>query len=143
VSTVLPDTDGRKEAENVMEHKGKRVLVVDDDSELLYVLSVRLVSAGYTVYGAANGVEALEQMEKHPVDVVLTDYHMPKMNGLELLSNSRVSWPGIPVIVVSGEQEDMAHEAIDRGAYAWVRKGSGFTTLLEILASAIQQSVHV
>lgn len=127
----------------MMEHKGKRVLVVDDDSELLYVLSVRLVSAGYTVYGAANGVEALEQMEKHPVDVVLTDYHMPKMNGLELLSNSRVSWPGIPVIVVSGEQEDMAHEAIDRGAYAWVRKGSGFTTLLEILASAIQQSVHV
>jgi CheY-like chemotaxis protein len=143
VSTVLPDTDGRKEAENVMEHKGKRVLVVDDDSELLYVLSVRLVSAGYTVYGAANGVEALEQMEKHPVDVVLTDYHMPKMNGLELLSNSRVTWPGIPVIVVSGEQEDMAHEAIDRGAYAWVRKGSGFSTLLEILASAIQQSVHV
>lgn len=127
----------------MIEHKGKRVLVVDDDSELLYVLSVRLVSAGYTVYGAANGVEALEQMEKHPVDVVLTDYHMPKMNGLELLSNSRVTWPGIPVIVVSGEQEDMAHEAIDRGAYAWVRKGGGFSTLLEILASAIQQSVHV
>jgi CheY-like chemotaxis protein len=125
-----------------MERKSKSVLVVDDDSELLYILSVRLVSAGYTVYGAANGVEALEQMEKHPVDVVLTDYHMPKMDGLELLSNSRVKWPGIPVIVVSGEHDDMAHEAIDRGAYAWVRKGSGFTTLLEILASAIQQSVH-
>jgi CheY-like chemotaxis protein len=125
-----------------MERKSKSVLVVDDESELLYILSVRLVSAGYTVYGAANGVEALEQMEKHPVDVVLTDYHMPKMDGLELLSNSRVKWPGIPVIVVSGEHDDMAHEAIDRGAYAWVRKGSGFTTLLEILASAIQQSVH-
>jgi CheY-like chemotaxis protein len=125
-----------------MERKSKSVLVVDDESELLYILSVRLVSAGYTVYGAANGVEALEQMEKHPVDVMLTDYHMPKMDGLELLSNSRVKWPGIPVIVVSGEHDDMAHEAIDRGAYAWVRKGSGFTTLLEILASAIQQSVH-
>jgi CheY-like chemotaxis protein len=126
-----------------MERKSKRVLVVDDDSDLLYVLSVRLVSAGYTVYGAANGVEALEQMEKHSVDVVLTDYHMPKMDGLELLSISRVKWPGIPVVIVSGEQDDMAHEAIDRGAYAWVRKGNGFTTLLEILASAIQQSVHV
>jgi len=120
----------------------RRVLVVDDDSELLYVLSVRLVSAGYSVYGASNGLEALEQLEKHPIDVVLTDYRMPKMDGLEFLSISRVKWPGIPIIVISGERDDMAYEAMDRGAYAWIRKGSGFTTLLEILSSAVQQSVH-
>ena len=126
-----------------MEHNNKkRVLVVDDDSELLYVLSVRLVSAGYSVYGASNGLEALEQLEKHPIDVVLTDYRMPKMDGLEFLSISRVKWPGIPIIVISGERDDMAYEAMDRGAYAWIRKGSGFTTLLEILSSAVQQSVH-
>jgi two-component system, chemotaxis family, chemotaxis protein CheY len=133
----------KKEGDNVMEHNNKkRVLVVDDDSELRYVLSVRLVSAGYTVYGAANGLEALEQLEKHSIDVVVTDYRMPKMDGLEFLSIARVKWPEIPVVVLSGERDDMAHEAIDRGAYAWVRKGSGFTTLLEIIASAVQQSVH-
>jgi CheY-like chemotaxis protein len=125
-----------------MERNNKNVLVVDDDRDLRYLLSVRLVSAGYMVYGAANGLEALEQMEKHPVDVVLTDYHMPKMDGFEFLSVCRVKWSGTPVLVFSAEQDDMAHEAVERGAFAWVRKGSEFTLLLEFLAYTIQQSVH-
>jgi CheY-like chemotaxis protein len=125
-----------------MERNNKSVLVVDDNRDLLYLLSVRLVSAGYIVYGAANGLEALEQMEKHSVDIVLTDYRMPKMDGFEFLSVCRVKWPGTPVVVFSGEHEDLAHEAVERGAFAWVRKGSDFTVLLELLAYAIQQSVH-
>lgn len=125
-----------------MEQHNNSVLVVDDNRDLLYLLSVRLVSAGYIVYGAANGLEALEQMEKHSVDVVLTDYRMPKMDGFELLSVCRVKWPGTPVLVFSGEQDDMAHEALERGAFAWIRKGSEFTMLLEFLAYAIQLSVH-
>jgi CheY-like chemotaxis protein len=125
-----------------MERNSKRVLVVDDDHDLRYILSVRLVSAGYTVYGAANGLEALVQMEKYFVDVVLTDYRMPKMDGFEFLSLCRMKWPGTPVVVFSAEQDDLAHEALERGAFAWVRKGSEVTMLLEILAAAVQQSVH-
>jgi CheY-like chemotaxis protein len=125
-----------------MERNSKRVLVVDDDHDLRYILSVRLVSAGYTVYGAANGLEALVQMEKYSVDVVLTDYRMPKMDGFEFLSLCRMKWPGTPVVVFSAEQDDLAHEALERGAFAWVRKGSEVTILLEILAAAVQQSVH-
>ena len=126
-----------------MERNNKSVLVVDDDSDLRYLLCLRLVSAGYRVYGAANGWEALDQMDKHSIDVVLTDYYMPEMNGFGLLSVCRVKWPGIPVLFFSGEQDDMAHEAVERGAFAWVRKGSDFTMLLEFLDHAIQQSVHV
>ena len=125
-----------------MERNNKSVLVVDDDQDLRYILSVRLVSAGYLVYGAANGMEALLQMEKYSVDVVLTDYRMPKMDGFEFLSLCRLKWPGTPVVVFSAEQDDMAHEAVERGAFAWVRKGSDYTMLLEILAAAAQQSVH-
>lgn len=125
-----------------MERNNKSVLVVDDNSDLRYLLSLRLVSAGYRVYGAANGWEALEQMDKHSIDVVLTDYHMPGMNGFGLLSVCHVKWPGIPVLFFSGEQADMAHEAVERGAFAWVRKGSEFTILLEVIDEAIQQSVH-
>lgn len=125
-----------------MERNNKNVLVVDDDHDLRYLLSVRLVSAGYIVYAAANGLEALEQMEKHSIDVVLTDYRMPKMDGFEFLSVCRVKWPGTPVVVFSSEQDDLAHEAVERGAFAWVRKGSDFGLLLEFLDYAVQQSVH-
>ncbi len=125
-----------------MERNNKSVLVVDDDRDLRYMLSVRLVSAGYIVYAAANGLEALEQMGKHSIDVVLTDYRMPKMDGFEFLSLCRMKWPGTPVVVFSAEHDDLAYEALERGAFAWVRKGSEHTMLLEILATAVQQSVH-
>ena len=125
-----------------MDRDNKSVLVVDDDSHLRYLLSLRLVSAGFRVYGAANGWEALEQMEKHSIDVILTDSHMPEMNGFALLSICRVKWPRTPVVFFSGEQDDMAHEAVERGAFAWIRKGSEFVVFLEVLDDAIQQSVH-
>lgn len=125
-----------------MERNNKSILVVDDNHDLRYVLSVRLISTGYKVYEAANGWEALEQMGKHSIDVVLTDYNMPEMNGFTLLSHCRAKWPGTPVVLFSGEQDDVAHEAVERGAFAWVRKGSEFTMLLECLDYAIQHSVH-
>ncbi len=125
-----------------MEQDNKTVLVVDDDRGIRYLLSVRLISAGYMVCEAANGWEALEQMGNHSVDVVVTDYHMPEMNGFEFLSVCRAKWPGTPVVFFSGEQDDVAHEAVDRGAFAWVRKESEFTMLLEVLDHAIHQSAH-
>lgn len=125
-----------------MEHNNKGVLVIEDHHGLRYMSSIRLISAGYIVYGVTNGLEALEQMEKHSIDVVLTDYRMPKMDGFEFLSVCRVKWPGTPVVFLSGDHDNLAQEAVDRGAFAWVRKGSDFSILLEILAAAVQQSVH-
>lgn len=125
-----------------MERENKSVLIVDDDHDLRFVLSARLISAGYRIYGAANGCEALEQLENHSINVVLTDYHMPEMDGFGLLSICRVKWPGLPILFFSGEQDDVAYEAVERGAFAWVRKGSELTVLLEFLDHAVQQSVH-
>lgn len=125
-----------------MEPNNKSVLIVGDDHEFRYVLSVRLISAGYIVYEAGNGWDALEQMGKHSVDVVLTAYQMPEMNGFGLLSLCRVKWPGTPVVFFSGEHDDLAYEAVARGAFAWVRKGSEVTMLVEVLDHACQQSVH-
>lgn len=125
-----------------MDQNNKTILVVDDNQDILYLLSFRLVSAGFSVLGATNGLEALEKLENYPIDVVLTDYQMPRMDGLELLSIARVKWPGLPVVIHSGGYDDMAHEATGQGAFAWIRKETEFTILVEILHAAVNQSVH-
>jgi CheY-like chemotaxis protein len=137
---LLPSSNKGEESLVEQEWNNKIVLVVEDDPKFRYMLAIRLISAGYTVYEAANGLEALEQMGKHPIDVVLTDCRMPKMDGLEFLSISSLRWPGVPVVIVSGERDDMVQEAIDRGAFAWVRKGAETATLLSVLAMAIPHS---
>lgn len=131
-----------RDHKRILDRDNKRILVVDDNQDLLYLLSIRLVSAGFSVLGATNGLEALEKLEHYPIDVVLTDYQMPQMDGLEFLSVARVKWPGLPVVIHSGGYDDMAHEATAQGAFAWMRKETEFPILVEILNSAVDQSVH-
>jgi len=62
----------------------KKILVADDESHILNVVSLKLRNAGYDVITASDGQEALElALSEHP-DLLITDYHMPQMSGLEL-----------------------------------------------------------
>ncbi|MGD1277084.1 MAG: response regulator [Tepidisphaeraceae bacterium] len=62
----------------------KKILVADDESHILNVVSLKLRNAGYEVVTASDGQEALElALSEHP-DLLITDYHMPQMSGLEL-----------------------------------------------------------
>jgi two-component system chemotaxis response regulator CheY len=125
------------------ERRINRVLVVAADREIQRMLSSQLIRAGYLVYGATNGYDALKQMERHPVDLVLTDYQMPVIGGLPFLSISRLRWPGTPVVVLCEEGSDMAQvQAVEEGAVAWIRKGCDSSTLLDVVALAIPQSAH-
>ena len=62
----------------------KTILVADDESHILHVVSLKLKNAGYRVLTARDGQEALELAQQEKPDLLITDYHMPQLSGLEL-----------------------------------------------------------
>ncbi|MFN8458969.1 MAG: response regulator [Anaerolineae bacterium] len=82
----------------------KRILLADDDELSLQLLKIffdRMIP-GYQITTVKDGAEALAQLLQHPFDLILTDYHMPRVNGLELARSARRISPNIPVILMSG-----------------------------------------
>jgi len=94
----------------------KRILIVDDDNEILDMLKLTLNvwSPDSQVVLSANGLDALIQLQLRDgvqsFDIVLTDYDMPIMNGLELAHEIRQQWPGIHIILMSSGQFDKNFE---------------------------------
>ena len=80
-------------------------LVVDDSSTMRRILSNTLGSIGYTVTEAEDGVDALNKVREQKFDAIMTDWNMPKMNGLELVRNIRAmeEYKHIPIIMVTTE----------------------------------------
>ncbi len=119
-----------------MEGHGLRVLVVEDNDGLRSALSDGLEAAGYNVFALADGLAALQELKKRHFDVVLTDYQMPGINGLELLVNIQDFVPDTRVIVVSG-QPNVRQIALDRGAFAWILKPASLPEVLSVLRQAM------
>ena len=82
-----------------------RILVAEDDKDLLRFVSVCLKRQGYEVVTAADGIEALEQMEGVHVDMVLTDIMMPRMDGFELAECIRSTNKSIPIIFMTAKDD--------------------------------------
>lgn len=121
---------------------GKLVLVVDEVESERQETAFLLKQAGFTVVQACDGLEALSEMQQQHFDAVVTDFHLPYLNGLELLAESRATWSDIPVIIVSKAQWDKSEMATTNGVFAWIRKSSSPGVLLSILAIAVEQGVE-
>jgi CheY-like chemotaxis protein len=120
----------------------KFVLVVGEVESERQETAFLLKQAGFTVVQACDGLEALSEMQQQHFDAVVTDFHLPYLNGLELLAESRATWSDIPVIIVSKAQWDMSEMATTNGVFAWIRKASSHGVLLSILAIAVEQGVE-
>jgi CheY-like chemotaxis protein len=79
----------------------KHVLVVDDEEAITYIFRRYLEAAGYRVSTAMDGVEALTVFDRQPIDALVTDARMPRMNGSELIARVRLRDPDLPIAVVS------------------------------------------
>lgn len=80
------------------------IMVVEDDLNQQKLMSGVLVQYGYNVITACNGLEALDQLEKKHVDLIILDIMMPKMDGFEFTSTLRQSGCNIPILMVSAKQ---------------------------------------
>ena len=100
-----------------------RILVVDDDDNLRWVLQTQLEQMGYAVITAADGPTALGLIDKEPPALVLTDLKMPGMSGMELLEQIRRDYPEIPVLIITAFGTiQSAVQAMRSGAYDYLTK---------------------
>lgn len=124
------------------------LLVVDDSKIDLKRASLLLTKhiPEAEILCAAQGVEALEQIEQHAPDVVITDLQMPIMNGLELVERIRQKYPQIPVILMTAAgSEEIATAALRKGAACYVPKRELAVDLAPIVArllGAARERIH-
>jgi two-component system response regulator AtoC len=123
-----------------MADKQKRILAVDDEPNMRRLLEISLRQAGYQAISAGNGKEALEAVKREQVDLVVSDLHMPGMNGLELLKRIRADGELMPFIMVTAQGEiGTAIEAMKLGAADYILRPFD----LEVLEVAIEKALDL
>jgi len=110
------------------------ILLVDDEPDVVQTLGYRLQAAGYDVTTAVNGEEALEIMRRRDVDLVLADFMMPEMNGIELTRTIKAhpKWFGTKILLFSANSDpEFRRRALELGALDYLPKTLGANQILE------------
>lgn len=115
-------SNGLPEGEGAASPPNKSVLIVDDEPEIVHLLQQGVINAGYHGLRACSGREALDILQRTPVDVLVSDIQMPGMDGLELVGRVKALYD-IDVILMTGYTADFTYEnIIGRGAADFVQK---------------------
>ena len=117
-----------------------RVLVVDDEPQILRALRINLRVRQYEVFTAATGAEALDVAGRHPPDLVILDLGLPDLSGLEVIEGLR-GWTSVPIVVLSGRADSADKvEALDAGADDYVTKPFAMDELLARMRAAVRRA---
>lgn len=103
----------------------KTIVIVDDSESIREVVGFTLINAGHKVLSAVDGVDALKHFEGGHVDLVVTDLHMPNMDGIELIREirKRETYKFVPILFLTTEsQQAKKNEAKEAGATGWIVK---------------------
>ena len=123
--------------------KGPRVLIVDDEPQILKFLTVALNAAGYDTLTAAAGAEALRLATTQAPDLIVLDLGLPDRDGKDVLRELR-QFSGVPVIILSARDREMDKiEALDLGADDYVEKPFGIGELTARLRAALRHKAGV
>lgn len=116
-----------------------KILVVDDEDSLRMTLKLRLQSAEFDVREAKDGEAALEQLKESPADLVLLDINMPRMDGIETLSNITRDYPSTEIIMLTGFADfSTAIECLKKGAKDYLVKPIEMTELVTRVKSTLR-----
>jgi two-component system chemotaxis response regulator CheY len=119
----------------------KTILIVDDSESIREVVSFTLENAGYKVLIGIDGVDALQFLNGNPIDLILTDFHMPNMDGISLIKEIRAKsdYQFVPILLLTTEsQAAKKEEAKAAGATGWIVKPFVQDKLLAVVQKLIR-----
>ena len=116
-----------------------KILIVDDEINIRFVLSAMLKKEGYAVASAADGLEALQFLKTGRIDVVVTDLKMPHLDGMGLLNRITEQFPEVPVIIITAYGTvATAVEALKKGALDYITKPFELDDLKHVISKAVK-----
>ena len=121
----------------------KKILIVDDNADLVRIMCAHLEGHGYSVVSAPDVAEAIKAVQKEKPDLIILDVVMPGGDGMNVLKRLNASNPRnmIPVIVVTGMEPKAKAEAFANGAVDFYLKPVNMDTLLESIREELGQPV--
>ncbi|MBF0234324.1 MAG: response regulator [Desulfamplus sp.] len=119
----------------------KTIMTADDSSSIRQMVSFTLKQAGYSVVEAVDGQDALKKLQSTPVHMLISDLNMPKMDGIELIRQTRAlpQYKFIPIIMLTTEsQADMKQKGKEAGATGWIVKPFKPEQLLAVIKKVLR-----
>jgi two-component system, chemotaxis family, chemotaxis protein CheY len=121
-----------------MEHT---VLVIDDFDLTRKVIDFTLTKAGFKVLNANNAIDAMKILDGRKIDLIISDYHMPNMNGVEFTKRLKTSfnYRNVPVLILSTEIDPkIKNEALNNGVTSWIKKPFEAENFLKVVQKAVR-----